>query len=200
MKIDTINYRGIDIKIYIDEDPMDPRDGDNIGKMICFHNRHTLGDKHEFKDPQEALKMLHQDAIVYFPLYLLDHSGLRMNVGGFYDSDPQGWDWGQVGWIYTDKKRVRDFLGWKRITKLRKEKIREYLMGEVDTYDNYLAGSVYGYDTGSDSCWGFFGCDHEASGLLPEARAVIDRYLKVHGEQLTFKELEDEERNTHKPA
>jgi hypothetical protein len=36
------------LKIIQEEYPEDPRRWDNLGTMICFHNRYTIGDKHNY--------------------------------------------------------------------------------------------------------------------------------------------------------
>jgi hypothetical protein len=36
------------LQIIVDEDPTCPRDWDNLGTMICFHSRYSLGDKHSY--------------------------------------------------------------------------------------------------------------------------------------------------------
>ena len=47
------------LKIVHDEDSINPReDYDNFGKMICWHNRHNLGDKHDYEYPNGLLKDL----------------------------------------------------------------------------------------------------------------------------------------------
>src|SRR6187402_3409459 len=43
------------LEIISDDDPMSPREWDNIGTMVCFHKRYTLGDKHDYKEPQDFL-------------------------------------------------------------------------------------------------------------------------------------------------
>ena len=76
-------------------------------------------------------------------------------------------------------ERVRKEYGWKNITKKRREQIREYLRGEVETYDQYLTGDVYGFEyqevlvypdgreevVEEDSCWGFYGSDPATNGI-----------------------------------
>ena len=42
--VDTIEYRGFDINIYQDIDAENPREWDNIGKMLCKHRDYCLGD------------------------------------------------------------------------------------------------------------------------------------------------------------
>ena len=164
------------IEVIQDESPYSPREDDNLGTMVCFHRRYNLGDSkkhHGFSDSDELNDFIRENKkniCVILPLYIYDHSGLTMNTTGF--SCP--WDSSRVGVIYIMKKKVREEYGWKRITKARIEKIRQYLVGEVETYDQYLTGDVYGYritdttnDEVVDSCWGFYGeeyCMTEATG------------------------------------
>jgi len=127
---------------------------------------------------------------IILPLYLYDHSGITINTHGF--SCP--WDSGQIGWIYVTYKKIRREYGWKLITKNRREKIVEYLRNEVKTYDQFLTGEVYGYiieptDKNKniecdDACWGFFGYDHEKSGLLDHAKPSIDYAIKEYKEKV----------------
>ena len=111
-----------------------------------------------FEDPinypewiQEALS----DKAVTLPLYLYDHSGLSMSAGSF--GCP--WDSGQVGVIWVSHERIREEYG--DLTSETIEKARKVLQGEVEVYDLYLRGNVFGffaeYDDGEeDSCWGFY--------------------------------------------
>jgi hypothetical protein len=78
---------------------------------------------------------------ISLPLFLYDHSGITMSTGRF--SCP--WDSGQVGFIYVSREKIRETYGWKVITKKREERIYEILRGEVEVYDQYLTGDVYGY-------------------------------------------------------
>ena len=121
----------------------DPRQYDNLGKMVCFHRRYSLGDKHNYESQDyngwEEMKshiVKKEDVLVILPLYLYDHSGITMNTTGF--SCP--WDSGQVGWIYATKKDVKEWYGLKRINKPNIDKVKEILLGEVKAYDRYLTG------------------------------------------------------------
>jgi len=121
---------------------------------------------------------------VMLPLYLYDHSGITISTGPF--SCP--WDSGQVGYIYVSIKDVLQEFNRKRMSKKLKQKAIDILRSEVNTYDDYLTGSIYGYvieptDENKeiqcdDSCWGFFGYDHEASGLIEMAKNAIDCAIK----------------------
>ena len=37
--IDTVEYRGHTIKVYPDDNPGNPRDNDNLGKMVSWHRK-----------------------------------------------------------------------------------------------------------------------------------------------------------------
>lgn len=180
-----MNYKGYEILINVDENPENPRtEWDNLGTMVCFHKRYSLGDKTNFSNDLDGFKSFlkrEDENIISLPLYLYDHSGITMNTTGFRHCDGAGWDWGQVGVIYVTKAHIRKEYGWKYITKARAQKILDILRNEVQTYDDYLTGEVYGYSIKDSinkkeetSCWGYYGSDHEKSGLMPDARSAID--------------------------
>lgn len=169
MLAQTLEHNGKTINIKYDQDPESPREWDNLGTMACFHNRYNLGDKHSLSI-EEVKDIAENDKdYISLPLYLYDHSGITMNTTGF--SCP--WDSGQVGIIFVEKSKVRKEYGWKLITQKRKEKILDYLRGEVETYDQYLTGDVFGFEILNsegeleDSCWGFFGEEY----AIAEAKA-----------------------------
>jgi len=161
----------------------------NIGVIAYRHRRYILGEE-KIDDPidfllnlygieatnmpytNETLEKLMGQASKYgyvlLPVYLFDHSGITISTTPF--SCP--WDSGQVGFIYTNLKRVRDITGhkWQRWSEKRREKAREWLRGEIKTFDQYLRGDVYGFiieEDGEeiDSCWGFYGEDPRTNGM-----------------------------------
>jgi hypothetical protein len=182
--VDEIYYNGYTINIYSDDDPFNPReDCDNVCKMICFHRRYSLGDvkesnKWDSDDFQEFIEKENGKSIVALPLYLYDHSGITMSTGRFSCQ----WDSGCVGYAYIDKKEFIKEFGKKRWTKELQEKAIDWIKSDVEVYDDYISGQVYGYriensdeeEEDDYGCNGWFGYDFEKSGLLPEARAQID--------------------------
>jgi hypothetical protein len=122
-----------------------PRSWDNLGKMVCFHNRYDLGDEHTYDHRDyngwEEMKnaiIKEEDVAVILPLYLYDHSGITMSTSPFSCR----WDSGQVGWYFVSKKKVREEYKVKRISKELIEKVTELLESEVKTYDMYLTGEL----------------------------------------------------------
>jgi len=139
---------GYIIEIVIDENPCNPREDCNLGKMYCFHRKYNLGDKHTYNPMYyngwgEFKQTLIKDekVCVILPVYIYDHSGITINTTGF--SCP--WDSGQIGFIFATKEDVRKEYGVKRITKEIRKKVENILIGEVKTFDKYLNGESYGY-------------------------------------------------------
>jgi len=181
--INTIRKGNYILEIFPDEICESPRDWGNLGTMICFHRRYNLGDKHNFS-VEEAEKMVKgKDICVSLPLYLYDHGGITMSTGSFSCK----WDSGQVGWIFVTKEQVRKEYNVKRITKDIVKKVTRVLEGEVETYNQYLTGDVYGYRVSKitecnmgcehkeqvDSCWGFYG----EESVEEEGERTLEYYL-----------------------
>jgi len=156
--IHTEEVNGYRIQIWPDEDVGNPRtEYDNMGHMICWHTRHNLGDEHDM-DTQELKAILNQKGVIYLPLFLYDHSGITMSTGNSYPYNDQ-WDAGQVGFIYATPADIRKNFNCKKITKAIKERALKNLQSEVEIYDLFIRGEVYGYVVHTESCWGFYGFD-----------------------------------------
>ena len=168
-------------RTYYDDSPESPRSWDNLGTMVCFHKRYDLGEKHDYRfndynswDEMEKDIIKRENVGVILPLYLYDHSGITMNTTGFGCQ----WDSSQVGFIFISKQKMLQEYGGKIVTQKLKDRVTEYLKGEVKTYDQYIRGDVYGYrvfkvENGEeeelDSCWGFYGeeeCMSEGVGIM----------------------------------
>ncbi len=166
----TVSDGGYKLQVFRDEDAESPREWDNLGKMVCWHRRYNLGDKHEYKDPQ-AFKESdeYKNAFVILPLYLYDHSGITMSNTDFGDR----FDSGQVGYIFVTKEQAQKEYHCELDEKLA-DRIREMLIAETKMYDQYLQGDCYafkimdGQGEEVDTCSGFFGDD--LTDVLSEMR------------------------------
>ena len=134
------------VRVENDDYPYNPREDDNVGKMICFHNRYDLGDKHDYDhrnysgwDEMKCAIIKNENACVILPLYLYDHSGITMSISPFSCR----WDSGQVGFIVATKEKVREEYDLKRVSASAIVKAQKLLEGEVETYDKYLRGEIY---------------------------------------------------------
>jgi hypothetical protein len=154
-----------------------------------------------YSDFRDEMMTFIQRSLIVLPLYLYDHSGITMNTSGFGCQ----WDSGQVGYIYITRKKAIEEWGKKICSKKVQERAAKYLTGEVETYDQYLTGQVYGrrvlapLEEGMidedddpfdedwdekreevDSCWGFFGMDmtDEDSYMVTEAKGCVDHHAE----------------------
>lgn len=203
-EVESEDYKGYKIRIIQDVDALDPRDYDEglMGTMLCFHKQYELGDKTDLKSDDfsswnevEDHLVKKEGAILIHPLYLYDHSGLRMKIGSFQGLLSQGhaeFDSGQVGFIYTTAQRIKDMYGIKRLTKKQLNRADKELYGEVSTYDDYLSGNVWGFviedenEEHVDSCWGFYGDTKEP---MEEAKRIVDGLRERWVEKLTEKKV-----------
>jgi len=103
------------------------------------------------------------------------------------------WDSGEVGFIYVSMERARK--EWSGTDEEIREKAEKYLRSEVEEYDQYLTGDVWGYrifETASEeddeegeeleSCWGFFGddvCKEEAKSTAEYLASKIPQQLEL---------------------
>jgi hypothetical protein len=166
-----IKYKDYLLKIETDDDPMNPRDDDNFGTMVCFHKRYVLGDKHEYKHPDECIDLESRADVVFLPLYLFDHSGISINTKPF--NCP--WDSGRVGLIYITHEDILKNYEEAEITDALIERAKDLMNSEVQTYNAFLVGEVYGYIVEHDgeeldSCWGYYSTDD----AIAEAKGAAD--------------------------
>lgn len=199
--IDEIEYRGYTIRIYPDDDYGEsPREWDNLGHMACFHSRYDLGDNYQNRpdgcrdanDFLEWLKENKDEIAILLPLYLYDHSGITMWTDDGIKRYHQhyAWDGGQVGYIYVLKSELRKELKAVRLSKKNLEYARKVLIGEVQVYDQYLTGDVYGYVLENDgeeidSCWGYYPTEpHNWSEIAEQVKDEVDNIIKGINDRL----------------
>ena len=65
-----------------DDDPFNPREDDNFGKMVCFHRRYHLGDHHNYIDKDDFLRDLYLKTVgavsyTHLDVYKRQASGSR---------------------------------------------------------------------------------------------------------------------------
>ncbi len=123
-------------------------------------------------------------------LWLYDHSGITMSTGSFDHIDSDRWDSGPVGYYYVTREKIIEEYGDD--SKESREKARKCMQQEVELYDNYLTGEVYGYVIEdymiNESCWGYYGddglrFDGVEAYMITDAKGVIDSAIKHEAEQ-----------------
>lgn len=120
--------------------------------------------------------------LVSLPLWVYEHGGITMSCGDCSCPYNDRWDSSCAGWIVMSKDSVMDNLAtteenWRT-------KAIECMRGEVELYDHWLTGNVYGYTlleetapdewTEVDSCWGFYGDDVLTNGIADNVPGLAE--------------------------
>ena len=198
-------------KIVQDESPENPLAFQDVFNVACWHQRYTLGHDDETlgRGPREtpadfftrvAEEVEHGDQLIDLPLYLFDHSGLSISTRLFSCS----WDSAQVGHIYikeSEAKKVwprgvrHQFNTETKSTEYRAfpesrtgyvERIKNLMRSDIETYNYYLTGQVYGFilldENGDevDSCYGFYGDDPRKNGISDHIPKHLEHLLPEH--------------------
>lgn len=102
--------------------------------------------------------------LAYTLVGMYDHSGITIYPIGKaseeYPMDPGGWDSGCLGLAYVTEKSWREMqgddadpneleeseerVGFGRVT-VQMPRVRKYMLGEIEEYDDWLRGNVWGY-------------------------------------------------------
>lgn len=203
--VEKFEHAGFTVEIVRDDDgDNNPRtNGDSqVSRMICWHRRYKLGDEQPGESPWDyrrelagefdptvldspdddpALDVRIEEALAtsleVAPLYLYDHSGVSIATKPF--SCP--WDSGRVGFAFVTLAALADCdmivpvpTAW---TPELRARARQIIDQEVEEYDLYLRGEVYGYRVTKprdpcvtchhvddpeevDACYGFLGLDN----------------------------------------
>ena len=179
-----------------------PREWDNVATIVSKGGDWDISDKGWRMNAKEFAEFLHEkldkkcpevkdltdidyivncgnakNYIVCKPIYMYDHSGQTISLTPFGCR----WDSGCCGYIFVFKDKI--FNEFERATEDNWRDIAdEIIQSEIDVYDDYIQGEVYGYYleeghavehkdlvTGAiwtsteyetvDSCYGFYGSD-----------------------------------------
>lgn len=197
MSVENIVFEhGIRVRIEYDEDADSPANWDNLGK-IAYYNlaRYVLGTEAVSPDRLDEIRDgIKSGALIGLPVFAYIHSGVVIAAAR---SNPFQcpWDSGQSGFVYCTREDAIKEFGKKRLTKFVRELALRCLVGEVETFSQYLSGDVYGYivervirdeygdEDGTEeleACWGYYGLDC----AIEEGKAVAAHYVKKAAEEI----------------
>lgn len=149
----------------IDEFAESPREWDNVATIISRSGNWDISDNGWRMNAEEFVNFLHKkldkkcpeikglkdidnivncgnakNYIVCKPIYMYDHSGQTISLSPF--GCP--WDSGCCGYIFVFKDKIlKEIFGanddnWR-------DKAEEVIKSEIEVYDDYIQGNVYGY-------------------------------------------------------
>lgn len=124
-----------------------------------------------FESPERLNEYLadHPDRFILLPVYMYDHLGLALSLSPFSCQ----WDSGQVGHMIAPLESLKSeySVPAKNWTGLFKRWALHAAKSELKQYEQFVSGDAWGYvrtldGEHLDSCWGYYGSDHEKSGLF----------------------------------
>ncbi len=188
------------VSIVHDSAPDSPREWDHLGIIAGFHRRYNIGDSdpgvlldgekissddYDGWDEMEA-DLRRRGALCIKSLYLYDHSGTSISTRSFAGrAQHASWDSGRVGFTFTTRKRMGEFLGKTRLTSKTREHVENLLEAGVKEYDDYMTGEVYTYliEDGEgnvlDTCGGYYGFDVVKEEAASELAWFVKNELDV---------------------
>ncbi len=132
------------LSIAIDYNPIDPREWDNYTKIYCEHKSYTFPQEisidneycNSWDDVIDEIQNQEKDIILIKPIYMLDHSGISVDLRDYNDK----WDSGQIGFIWTTKKLMKK-AGLKPTVSEADKLIKQ----EFKSWKKYIEGEIYSY-------------------------------------------------------
>lgn len=184
-EVETIEYKGKTIKIYADEDAMDPDEySDNSAFLVHYHNdcwikKDDIIEKEDLDRYFEGEKIEQAKEYHIFLVNAYIHGGVSLSLSRDKYPFTDAFDVSSCGAVLVSKKEIKT-----------RKQARETAQGLIESWNDYLSGNIYGYqiDGGSiGSCWGFYG-DIEKSGLIEQAKddinVAIEAETKKHLKRL----------------
>lgn len=120
---------------------------------------------------------------------MFEHSGISLWLGSKWGHPDAQWNCSSIGFAFVEKKTAEKEMPQRKLTDEQKNDWKKWayamMEGEMETYNKYVSGEVYGYmiedEEGEEAsnvhlcgCWGFYDKDH----LLEYAKNDIDTYLE----------------------
>jgi hypothetical protein len=173
----------IQIRIEQDDDVESPANWDNVGQIAYCSSRTVLGTENvSRRGLDEICDGIEAGTLIGIPVYAYVHGGATIRAA---ESNPFScpWDSGLSGFVYCTKEKAIEEFGKKVLTPRVKAQALKCLQAEVETFDQYLRGDIYGYiiervgtKENLDSCWGIYGYDYclEEAKLAAAQTAAID--------------------------
>ncbi len=179
--IQTKRVKGkLAFRVSYDSDIQNPRkDALPMTTVVSWSKKYSFSDTDEFKTPEDFLETVRESDTLR-PLYMYDHGGISLSMGGF--SCP--WDSGQVGFVLATPEQVHA----EGLDPNDTEAVERRMKSDVEELSQYINGEVYAVSV------------HEIykEQILPEPEACFgfiwsldDKCLDDCAEEL-LREVEDE--------
>lgn len=189
------------VETLIDEVAENPRLMDTISTMAMYatsrflpelvNNDHMITMKGDKPVPADVEKAL--DAALIMPMYYSGYYGETKLSIDYPEPIERNMDY-LIGWIYISKEN-KELCGDTPPTK---DKMMEWMAIEIDMYNSYINGEVYGYRTTNKfgetvgECYGFYGSSAK-NDAIESAYDEIDNMIEYSKTQPLSNEIANKE-------
>ena len=182
-------HRGYTCKVFYDSCAESPAyNRDMFGTMFnqgryYFENRKI----EEILEPDEDGGYFVNPDYIYVRVYIYDHSGIT--IWSSREPEKTGWDSGLLGFYAVEKTKAEKEFG-DLSDPDNMEKVLKLLEAEVEEWDTYCRGDIYGFEVFDeddcliDSCWGFYG---DPDKVMAEA-------ISIANDEADYKERQEREK------
>lgn len=181
--IETVKRGGFTAHIYYDTDTLNPRkDWDNLGKIVSRRLTSDVNFKFSGDRETDIERLNKNSAQPLSSLFICIRTAARRSIR--LVSRVLGIAGRQAGFFATTEDICKEY-NCKRVNPAIRHRVAQILIGEIETYDQYIRGEVYGYElfdkTGNviDSCCGIYGCDY----VKEEVSSLIDWHIRQAAEE-----------------
>jgi len=108
---------------------------------------------HSWEEVESWILKNYKDIVWIDTVMMYDHSGIAINYGEGFISDPLGWDTSRLGYVFTTKEKIKEWFGAKRFTKKLKEKARKIYESDLRIFKAWAEGDVYDIYDPIDDIW-----------------------------------------------
>lgn len=180
------SYKGYTYQVYVDDDPPNPSEWDQLGKIVySIRSRNLLGyEAVSDRELEEIAIGIKSGRFIGLPVYAYVHSGATIRAA---ETNPFTcpWDSGQSGFVYVERERALEQWMRKRMSPKLEAKVLAVLEAQVEEFDQYLQGDVYFFAIRKDgeivdTCSGIYGLDEAEK----QAKTFIDAEVKAEKERI----------------
>lgn len=174
--IKTLYSRVPGLVAHIYQDPHPHYDFDTLGTITYAAGARTVVGvvPKTAEEDAEIARKVRDGEYIGLPVWAYVHSDATVHAA-FESPFSCPWDSGRSGWVYVERDKALKEYGRKVCTRKFKYMIETLLMSEVETFNMYLTGDVWGYEIVHDdeqieACWNYFGI----KGLEEEVQSILD--------------------------
>lgn len=162
------------LEIKFDNNPINPREWDNVTTLVVAHRDYGGGDFNaNSQDKLDKILEENKDEIewaksnnLFHRITAYIHSGISVRLDTYGDWPDQRWDCTPFGYIFINRENVKEMMG----EEIDVSKLNQYLIDEFNEWKNYIEDDTY-YVENDDYDTDFAGSYDECVKYVKEQNA-----------------------------